>query len=120
VFLLGPLRRCAEVALRVEENLRPIGLELNHDESVAHVPKWAGVPESSTKWEELKSQVPCLSLTYEPQGIKVVGIPFGTEKFIQSTLIKKVAEVEEDLPAIAQIPDGVQWFQVLRMCENTK
>jgi hypothetical protein len=43
-------------------------------------------------------------------GIKILGVPFGSQQFVSRELVKIVAKIEADVPKIAPLRDGLMHF----------
>lgn len=118
IFLLGPLEDCAQAARDIRDRLPSKGLELNEDESVAFVRNWHARAECDTPWSELCGVMDEVCIRYAQSGIKVVGVPLGSQAFINSTLDGVMQRLEFELDKISVVTDGVRFLQLLRFCEN--
>jgi len=118
IFLLGPLEDCARAARDIRDRLPSKGLELNEDESVAFVRNWHARAECDTPWSELCGVMDEVCIRYAQSGIKVVGVPLGSQAFINSTLDVVCERLEFELDKISVVTDGVRFLQLLRFCEN--
>ena len=118
IFLVGPIRLAASAAAKLRSRLQILGLSLNADESVAYIPKWGGVSVEETAWGELKDITTNFPLQYSPQGLNVLGIPFGVDNFVHIQLDRKVQSIIRDLPRYDALTDGLMHYQMYRFCVN--
>jgi hypothetical protein len=117
IFLVGPLLQAAAAARQVRDELRPLGLDLNNNETIAYVPN---APDTSSLRAVLSEELPDFPVQPVLDGINILGVPFGSPQFVSTGLRKIVEEIEGDLPRIAPLRDGLMHFQMMRFCESTR
>jgi hypothetical protein len=62
-----------------------------------------------------------LALTsFCPEGFIGIGVPIGTDAFVQSFVAKKCRDIIDDVEKLDVIQDGFIHFQLLRFCQATR
>lgn len=120
IFLVGPADSAVKVAGEIKKNLSQVRLCLNEEESVVYIPQWGGFKENETAWARLLPLMQDCALKYEPYGLKIVGIPFGTPAFVSTHLSNIVDKIIRDFEAVSCLKDGLLHFQMMRFCENQR
>jgi len=116
IFFIGPLREAAFAARQARNALRPLGLQLNEDETKAYVPRATDV----SMLKHMLEGVSDFPIQPVMNGINILGVPFGTAKYTEQETAKIVDKIQNDIPKIAVLRDGLMHFQMLRFCENTR
>ena len=55
-----------------------------------------------------------------PEGFIGIGVPIGTDAFVQSFVAKKCRDIIDDVEKLDAIQDGFIHFQALRFCQDTR
>ena len=55
-----------------------------------------------------------------PEGFIGIGVPIGTDAFVQSFVAKKCRDIIDDVEKLDAIQDGFIHFQLLRFCQATR
>jgi hypothetical protein len=55
-----------------------------------------------------------------PEGFIGIGVPIGTDVFVQSFVAKTCREIIDDVEKLDAIQDGFIHFQLLRFCQSTR
>ncbi len=101
MYFVGPLRQAALAARHFRNAIAHLGLRLNDQETVADVPAGLDFPRVKAVLDFI--------------GIKILGVPFGSDAFIASELAETVSKISEDMPKIAVMRDGLMHYHPLKM-----
>ena len=55
-----------------------------------------------------------------PEGFIGIGVPIGTDAFVQSFVAKKCRDIIDDVEKLDAIQDGFIHFQLIRFCQTTQ
>ena len=55
-----------------------------------------------------------------PEGFIGIGVPIGTDAFVQSFVAKKCRDIIDDVEKLDTIQDGFIHFQLIRFCQATR
>jgi len=129
-FVLGPLNKVLPTIAALDSVSADTGMWLNPVDSFLHIPSWCGRDPSTYEHilQQMRIQYPgvlsdkddngdkTLGFEINNEGIKALGVPVGTDSFIQPILDKRVNTVKDKLHRLAHIPDGRIWASLLRTC----
>lgn len=111
--ILDGLKAAAET---VDAMRADLDLEVNLDSSWIFVPEWLGAG-ISTLPPEYAALFPTLAhLPVVQEGVKILGVPTGTDAFVADFLEKKEAKITSILPHLAALSDGKVHFQAVKFC----
>jgi len=125
-FLMGPLDKVWPIIPSVAQTFGDLGMHLNPVDNFLNIPSWHGLDAASYQpiLDELERATPGVltagdggtGFTVTTDGIKVLGVPVGTDSFIQPILNKRVNDITDKLYPLGFIPDGRIWASLLRTC----
>ena len=129
-FVLGPLNKVLPTIAALDSASSDTGMWLNPVDSFLHIPSWRGKDPSTYEHilQRMRVQYPGVLSDKEDngnktpgfeinnEGIKALGVPVGTDAFIQPILDKRVNTVKDKLQRLVHIPDGRIWASLLRTC----
>lgn len=118
IYFVGPLLQAAQAARQLRDDFKPLGLAFNDNETLAYVPYSPGV--SLSQLSQVLSTIPDFTIRPVTDGIKILGVPFGTDAYTSAELANIVSKIQADVPQMAALRDGLMHFQMLRFCENTR
>jgi hypothetical protein len=55
-----------------------------------------------------------------PEGFIGIGVPIGSDAFVQSFVAKKCRDIIDDVEKLDDIQDGFIHFQLIRFCQSTR
>jgi hypothetical protein len=55
-----------------------------------------------------------------PEGFIGIGVPIGSDAFVQSFVTKKCRDIIDDVEKLDSIQDGFIHFQLIRFCQATR
>ena len=115
--LCGPILDGLKAAAETVEAMRAdLDLEVNLDSSWIFVPEWLGAG-ISTLPPEYAALFPTLAhLPVVQEGVKILGVPTGTDAFVAEFLSAKAAKITSILPHLAALSDGKVHFQAVKFC----
>ncbi len=58
--------------------------------------------------------------SFFPEGFIGIGVPIGTDDFVQSFVAKKCRDIIDDVEKLDTIQDGIIHFQLIRFCQVTR
>jgi len=61
----------------------------------------------------------CMDAGISTSGMRVAGVPIGTDEWVQQFVQDKAAAVQFDVGKLDMIFDGLIHYQMLRFCQNT-
>jgi hypothetical protein len=61
-----------------------------------------------------------LVASFCPEGFIGIGVPIGTDAFVQSFVVKKCRDIIDDVEKLDAIQDGFIHFQLIRFCQVTR
>ena len=59
-------------------------------------------------------------LNGDPEGLVSIGVPIGTDAFIQNLVAKTCRAIIDDVEKLDTIQDGFIHYQLLRFCQSTR
>ena len=123
---MGPLDKVWPIIPSVAQTFGDLGMHLNPVDNFLNIPSWHGLDAASYQpiLDELERATPGVltagdggtGFTVTTDGIKVLGVPVGTDSFIQPILNKRVNDITDKLYPLGFIPDGRIWASLLRTC----
>ena len=115
LHFVGPLSQACRAARDLRNLLLPLGLHLNADETIAYVPNIQGnLPLQQSLQASINTLFPNgdFPIRLVPEGVKILGIPFGPKPFVDAELSKIVQKIEQDLPKLSPLTDGLMHFHL--------
>jgi hypothetical protein len=120
--LKGKLSSLMAFAAELKITFAEVGLRLNPDDSKIFVPSWAAKldDQGCAAWVRFQEKHDTMGFAYCPEGLKIVGCPFGSDGFCKSVFEKCLERTVVDLPKLDVIPDGLVHFTLVKTCINTR
>jgi hypothetical protein len=128
----GYIKGKLSVALQVLAELKAVfktdaGLELNvnktsilpkHTTAQAAFDMAQTIMQATASLTHLRNDF--LVDSFCPEGFIGIGVPIGTDAFVQSFVAKKCRDIIDDVEKLHAIQDGFIHFQLLRFCQATR
>jgi ribonuclease HI len=120
--LKGKLSSLLAFAAELKPTFAEVGLRLNPEDSKIFVPSWSAKLDDRgcAAWARFQGNHDTMGFAYCPDGLKIVGCPFGSDAFCKSVFEKCLERTEVDLPKLDVIPDGLVHFTLIKTCINTR
>lgn len=125
-FLMGPLDKVWPVIAPLTRTFSDLGMHLNPVDNFINIPSWHGLDPAVYQpiLDGLEQESPGVlttgdgepGFTVTTDGMKVLGVPVGTDSFIQPILDKRVDDLTNKLHPLGYLPDGRIWASLLRTC----
>ena len=93
---------------------------LNPAESGFYVPSWNPTQPSDAEETLLQQLTPGFTLPCKKTGVMIARIPYVEQAFVQTALTRRLEALKRELLMIADVGDGLIFFQLLRKCKNSQ
>ncbi len=113
-----PLQVLAELKRVLKEDA---GLELNVSQDIrppqGHHP--AGCVRCGAQHPCCQTEADVSFASFCPEGFVGIGVPIGTDAFVQNFVAKTCRAIIDDVDKLVAIQDGFVHYQLLRVCQAT-
>ena len=118
--ITGRLSKAYKAAVDINQALRKIGLEQQPRDSAVYIPSYNKAVAPPQLLLTLQEQHPEVVIPWAKEGVKCLGFPVGNDNFTKEVMQSLASSIEEELPLLQHLDDGLVHFQILSMCTNAR